>query len=237
MRTFWKSLLGIVILCILAAVVIFFLFWSRVPDMVASRLSKTLKVAVEIGDINLSMNRIEVEHFEISNPRNYQLDRAFGAQQILVNAPLTRYLHNDIVIDEIDVNDVYIGLEFDSPKGTTGNWTTIMNNAQASQEESSKTSKKTVLIKKLVLTNISAELLYRSEGKVRRLKTIPKITLYNINSQGGNLSDQLMNSALGQAIKEIFVQENLKDVIDRIFKIPSNPNPVDVFKGLFGETN
>ena len=51
MRTFFKSILGIIVICILAGVVVFFIAKSRLPDMIASRLSKTLQVKVQIGDM------------------------------------------------------------------------------------------------------------------------------------------------------------------------------------------
>ncbi|MBS0647712.1 MAG: AsmA family protein [Verrucomicrobia bacterium] len=238
MRTFFKSILGIVVICILAGTVLFFLAKSRLPDMIASRLSKTLQVNVQIGDIDLSMNRIKIENLEISNPKGYKLQYAFTTQEIDIHAPLTGYLKQDIVIDEIDLNNVYLGLEFASPKGTTGNWTTIMTNAQNAQTQSTQTkSEKTVLIKRLVLNNINAELLYQSEGKIRRLPTIPQIVLVNISSKGGNLTDQLMNSALGEMVKEIFIKENLKDALDSIFQNIPGSNPVkgvlQPLKGLF----
>lgn len=238
MRTFFKSILGIIVICILAGVVVFFIAKSRLPDMIASRLSKTLQVKVQIGDMDFSLNKIQIDNLEIGNPRGYQLQHAFTAQEIDIHAPLTGYLNKDIVIDEIDVNNVYLGLEFASPKGTTGNWTTIMSNAQSAQTQSSQsTTDKTVLIKRLVLNNINADLLYQSEGNVRHLPTIPQIVLVNISSKGGNLTDQLMNSALGEMVKEIFIKENLKDAVDKIFQnIPGNnviKDALQPLKGLF----
>ncbi len=236
MRIFFKSLAGIIVICILAAVILFFLAKSRLPDMIASRLSKTLQVPVEIGDMNFSLNQIKIDNLEIGNPRGFKLEHAFTTQEIVINAPLMGYMHQDIVIDEIDLNNVYVGLEFESPKGTNGNWTAIMNNAQSAQDKSTASAtEKTVLIKRLVLNNINADLLYQSDGKVRHLPTIPQIVLVNISSKGGNLMDQLMNSALGEMLKEIFVKENLKDLMDKIFQIPGNPIPnvLQPLKGLF----
>jgi uncharacterized protein involved in outer membrane biogenesis len=239
MRIFIKSILGIILIGILAAVICFFLAKSRLPDMIASRLSKTLQVPVEIGDMNFSMNSIKIENLEIGNPRGFKLEHAFTTQEIDINAPIMGYLKKDIVIDEITLSNVYIGLEFESPKGTNGNWTAIMTNAEAAQEKSSKTSSdKTVLIKRLVLNNTNADLLYQSDGKVRHLPTIPQIVLVNISSKGGDLTDQLMNSALGQMLKEIFIQENLKNLFDQLFQ-PQNviKNALGPLKGLFNTVN
>ena len=186
MKTFFKSLAGIIVVCILAAVIVIFLLWSRVPDLVASELSKSLKVGVEIGDISLSLDNIKVTKLNIENPRNFKLERAFSTQELDFHAPLTNYLKDDIVIDEIDLDNVYIGLEFDSPKSANGNWTTIMKNASDAQSKSSQSkSQKTVLIKRLILTNIRADLLYQSEGKIRHLPVIPRMELTNISSKGG----------------------------------------------------
>jgi uncharacterized protein involved in outer membrane biogenesis len=242
MRALIKSLVGLIVICVLAGVILFFLAKSRLPDMIASKLSKTLQVAVEIGDMNFTLETIKIENLEISNPRGYKLEHAFTVQEIMIQAPLTNYLKKDIVIDEIDLNNVYIGLEFESPQGTSGNWTTIMTNAQNAQTQSSKTSSdKTVLIKRLVLNNINADLLYQSDGKVRHLPTIPQIVLVNISSQGGDLMDQLMSSALGQMLKEIFLKENLKEIMDKIFQQIPGGNPVQnalkPLKGLFNSVD
>ena len=234
MKTFFKSIIGIVVICILGGVVFLFLAWSRVPDMVSSNLSKTLKVGVEIGDIHFGMNQLTVDKFVIDNPRGFTLSKAFGVDEIAIKAPVMNYLRKDILINEITLDNVYIGLEFDSAKGTNGNWTVIMANAQNSQTQNSKTSQKSVMIKRIVLNNINTDLLYHTDGKVRHLPVIKQIVLTNVSSQGGNISDQLMNSALGQMIKEVFIQENLKDLMDQIFQLPTNPTDViQQFKGFF----
>jgi hypothetical protein len=232
-----KGIGGVILLCIIGGAIFLFLLWSRMPDIIASKLSKRLKVAVEIGDMKLSHNSIGVDRFVIHNPVGFKLPKAFSAQTIVIQAPLANYLKDAIVIDQILVNNVYIGLEFDTIKSTQGNWSTILSNAQSAQEESSKSaSEKTVFIKRLLLTNIQADLLYQSDGKIRQLKPIKQIELTNISSKGGNISDQLMNSALGEAVKQIFVEENLKDILDQLMQSPAGDqlkNYLGPLKGIF----
>lgn len=241
MKTFFKSLTGLIVICILAAIILFYLAKSRLPDMISSKLSKTLQVAVEIGDISFGLDRIKIDNFEIGNPRGFKLEHALTTQEILIQSSLTGYLKKDIVIEEIDLNNVYLGFEFESASGTSGNWTTIMSNAQNAQTQSTKSaSEKTVLIKRLVLNNINADLLYQNNGKVRHLPTIPQIVLVNISSKGGNLTDQLMNSALGQMLKEIFVKENLKNMLDNLLepvKVPGVDKALKPLKGLFNSVD
>jgi len=240
MKTFIRSLTGLVIIVILAAIIILFLAWSRVPDLVAGNLSKKLKVLVEIGDIDLSLRSIDVEKLEIGNPRGFYLPRAFAADRILIEAPLSRYLKDNIEIEEIDIDNVYLGLEFDSPQSTNGNWTAIMANAKAAQasntNSSAEKSNRTVFIRRIVLTNIQTDLLWRSQGtKVRRLPTIKRMELKNISSEGGSVIDQITNSALGEMLKEVFVQQNLKDMLDKLFQ-PGGNSPtqqgLELFRGL-----
>lgn len=228
MKMFLKCLAGLSTIALLAGVILAFIGWSQLPDMAASNFSKTLKVKVEIGDIGFGLETLTIEKFTIDNPQGFSLAKALGIDSISINAPILGYLHDDISITEITLDNVYVGLEFDSPRSSKGNWTTLLKNGKKSRDTS---VKKSVLIKKLVLNNIQAELLYQSDGKVRRLPVIPQIVLYNISSEGGNLSDQLMNTALGEMIKEVFIQENLKDALDQIFQ-----NPQDLFqqfKGFF----
>lgn len=239
MKGFIRGLIGGLSVILLGAVFILFLLWSRAPDMLASALSKKLRVSVEVGDIDFSMEAIAIEKLEIGNPPRFHLSRAFSADSIVAKAPVTRYFKDAIVIDQIDVDRIYLGLEFDSPSGTEGNWTTIMANAQSAQNRSSKgsKSKKTVFIKRIVFTNINTDLVYRNQGKkVRHLPTIDRIELENISSEGGNAMDQIMNSALGEMLKQVFIEQNLKEALDKLFN-PSQSNPLNTLKQLKGLFN
>lgn len=234
MKTFFFSLAGVIVIIILAGFIMGFIYWSRVPDMVAEHLTKKLQVAVQVGDMSLGMNKITVDKLQVSNPPQYRLlQNAFACDEIVVNAPLTGYLNKDIVIDEIDMNNVYIGFEFDSIKGASGNWTQIMKNVQKQSKKVPKSaSERRVLIKRLVLNNIQADVAYdRNGGKVRHLPVIPQIVLTNISSKGGFPMDQITNSVLGKMLQSIFEQENIKNMLQNIFQAPSKL--LSPFEGLF----
>lgn len=252
MKTFFSTLAGIIVIIILAAVIVGFIFWSRVPDILANNLSKKLKVSVEIDSIGLGWGKIDVDKIQIGNPPGSILTHAFTCSQIEVRAPLTRYLSQNIVIDEIDVKDVYLGLEFDSSSGTSGNWTTIMGNLKSTtgtNETGSRrkrktkevpppepSSQRTVLIHRLVLTNVDVDVVYRKDGgKVQKLPRIPRIELTEISSEGGLPLDQIMNSVLGEMLKQVFLKQNLKNMLQNLMDNPNNPlQPyLSPFKGLF----
>lgn len=235
-----KGLSGMVIFIFLGAFIVLFLAWSRVPDLLASSLSKKLGVLVEIGDIKLSWNSINIEKFEIGNPPEYTLSRALGIDNIFIQAPLPNYLKDRIEIDEIDLDNVHLGLEFESPTTTNGNWTTIMNNIKASSADTPGKTGKTVFIKQIVLTNISTDLIYRSAGKKpRRLPLIKRMVLKDVSSEGTGVMNQIMKSALGEMLKEVFIEQNLKDLMNQVFQkaAPSEVQElIAPFRGLLNTT-
>jgi uncharacterized protein involved in outer membrane biogenesis len=242
MKKFLRSVLGLVVISVLALIIIIFVGWSRIPDMVANHLSKTLNVLVEIADIELSLKRIGIDKLDINNPKGYSLPKAFSADRISIYAPLIRYLKNDIEIDEITVDNIYLGLEFDTPRGVAGNWTDIIHNANLKTKKEGSSPKKTVFIHRIILTNIHTDLIYHSNGdKVRKLPVIKHIELKNISSEGGGAIDQILNSALGEMLKQVFIEQNLNDLFENVIKpnlqIPSIPGGgANPFKGLFNTT-
>ena len=240
MKVFIRSFVGLVVIVVLGLVILLFVAKTQLPDVVASNLARKLQVPVQIGDIDLSFRSIEISKLEIENPKAYQLPIAFGADIIMVKAPLTEYMHQHIVIDEITINNVYLGLEFESATSTDGNWTAIINRAKAAAEKDTdqdKKNNKTVLIRKIVLNNIQTDLIYRREGtRVKHLPVIDRIELNDISSEGGSALDQIMNSALGEMLKGVFIKQNLKNVLDQVFQ-PGNNTIQDVLKPLKGLFN
>ena len=246
MKAFFSTLIGLIVVAVVAAVIIGFVFWSRVPDMLANTLSNKLKVAVEIQDMSLGWGKIDIDKLEVSNLPHSILPKAFTCELIRILAPFTRYIDKKIVIDEIDLNNVYLGLEFDSPTSTKGNWTQLMKNISAGQPSSGKKSKKggavpqpsmgrSVLIHKLILTNVKVDVVYKKDGgKVKHLPTIDRLEFTDISSEGGLPMDQVMNSVLGQMLKSVFEKENLKNMLQELLQ-QQNPvqDLISPFKGLF----
>jgi uncharacterized protein involved in outer membrane biogenesis len=236
MKIFFSTLAGLIVLIILAAAIVGFIFWSRVPDMLANNLSKKMKVSVTIDSMGLGLGSIDLHKIDIGNPPKSILSKAFSCNEIDVKAPLTRYLSKNIVIDEIDLKDVYLGLEFDSPSSTKGNWTRIMSNMKSTSSMEKKTDR-TVLIHKIVLTNTNVDVVYKKDGgQIKKLPTIDRMELTEISSEGGVPMDQITNSVLGEMLKQVFIKENLKNMMQDLLQ-PNSPVQkfLAPFKGLFGD--
>ena len=244
MKAFLSTILGLIVVVILAGVVVGFVFWSRLPDMAANNISKKLKVPVEIDSFGLSWDKLDAKNIQIGNPPGTILAKAFTCREIDVLAPFTRYLSKKVIIDEIDLQDVYVGLEFDSASGTSGNWTRIMKNlqdtTQADQGKQNRapqqtSSDRSVLIHRIVITNIDVDVVYRKEGgKVKKLPRIPRIELTEVSSEGGFPMDQIMNSVLGEMLKQVFIKQNLNNMIKDFIDTPSPVQKyIQPFKGYF----
>lgn len=193
------------------------LLWNQVPRKLSQTLSNALQTSVLIGDATISFSKIGLQKIIINSQRKSQLSKAFSCETVTVNAPVAGYLKDDIEIELIELDNVYLGLEFDSPQSTTGNWTRLMDNLSKSSEKVDQTkTSKNILIKKLRITNINAQVVYLNKNdRPINLKPIPVLEFENISTSSGFPVEQLSNSVLGKMLKQVFIQENLSDMLNQ----------------------
>ncbi len=216
-----KTLLKIITVAIIF-LALFYIFLSFfLPGKVAHDISQKIKTAVKIESIFLSLDAIRVKNLEIDNPPSSEFPKALTVKKITVDALLTNYLSKKIIIDEISLDQVYLSLEFNSAQGTSGNWTTLMNNIQSSQGHTPDPKHSSLNIKKLNLKDIQVVVFYKDTKATKTLPLIKTITLTDINTENGLPMDQVMQSVLGQMLTSIFVQENMKNMLEEIME-PQN---------------
>lgn len=228
----------IVVICLLGV-----LAWNMLPTIISHKLSKTAGVSVTIGNISVSSSMIEADNIRVGNPKGYnKTPKALSVDTFTVDVPFTHFFDDHIVINEMNLDDVYIGLEFDSPNSKKGNWTTIMDNVSkntASEQKKAKDKGKTtsVLIKKLIITDLKIELAYTTGGKAnRKLRPIDRIELTNISSEGGIPTNQIMNIVMQETLRNIFSQEGLQNMLDGIMNpSDSGGGVMNTLKGLFSD--
>ena len=220
------------------------LAWAMIPTIASHKLSKAAKVSVSIGDFHLTKSEISIDNIQVKNPSGYnKIPKALSVKTFsIVNTPISNYLDDDIIIDEINLDDIYLGLEFDSPKSTKGNWGTIMNNiSQNTDQEKTKAKNKgktkTILIKKLVITNLQVELAYKKGNQPnRQLRPIDQIELTNISSEGGLPMNQIMNIVMQETLRNIFSKEGLQNMLEGVLDPnESSKGIMNTLKGLFSE--
>ncbi len=217
MRKAFVITFAALIIIVLGAVV----FWNFVPTIVSSQLTERAKVDVSIQSIGMTPSSVWVKKLQVENPPKNLVPYALTTKKIDVDVPLIHFFHKNIAIDEINMNNVYLSLIFESMENKNGNWSTIMSNIQSSassdQEKAKASGKsKTVLIKRLMITDLEVDLGYLSHGKVNRIAKIPRLEFTNVSSEGGIPTAQIMNLIVTHVLKEVLLKEGLKGAIDSI---------------------
>ncbi len=230
--------IGIFIVLVIAVLFV----WNYIPNIISSKLSSEAKVPVKIETLNLSLNKIGLKGLMIGVPKGSLLSKSLSVNSLDILSPIKNYFHDHIVIDEIHLDNIYLGLEFEKKGSPKGNWSTIMGNLSEGKKETPEKSEKkegkqkSVLIKKLVLTNIDIELVYKDSGSIRKLRPIKRIELYNVSSTGGLPTSQIMDIIMQQMLRNVFSKEGMQHLLQDVLN-PSNKveQVFDNLKGLFSK--
>lgn len=215
-----KTVLSILISLVIIVFAAGFFVWNYFPNWAANTLTDRLGVSVSIGHVNFTPNSIGIYYLSVGNPPGSVQSKALKVQKIKTEAPLTRFLEKSIVVDKMTLSNLYLDLEFQTATDTRGNWTEIMNNLSKSLGSPSKESKE-LLIKKLVVENLTIDLVFKQgDGRVRRLKPIPRMEFNNVSSSGDFPMGQLTNLILSEMLKEVFREENLKNMLEQVLQTP-----------------
>ncbi len=205
--------------------------WVILPGQFSTIMSKKTRVNISIRAIPLSLNPISINGLEIGNPKEYrELPAAFTAEKIRISAPITTYLEERIVIDEIALDDVYLGLQFESVNRIgQGNWPQIVDNlgkSNANEEQEISKSKKNphVLIKRLVIRNLQTEILYGHDKKeIGKLPLVREMVFTDISTDKGAPIGQIMNSVLGKMLVTITAKKQI-EAFKNNFDLPKKTN-------------
>ena len=228
MSKVWKAVITVIILIIIAISLIGFFGLKKASNLLSESLSSKLKVPVKVEGISLSWNRITIKGLEIDNIKDSILPKAFSAKTIIIKAPLFHYMKKHVEIQQVIVDDIYIGLEFDNIESEKGNWTRLIENFYTVMDNyEKKDSERTVTIKKISLQKIQAQVVYKtSPKKIHAFPIVEYEEFTDITSQGGFPIDQITNSVLGKMLMSLFVRENIKNMYKQFL------NPKNVLKSL-----
>lgn len=207
--------------------------WVILPGQFSNSMSNKLLVSVNIRHIPFSFNPLGIDHVSIGNPKEYNdLQKALTVGSIRVMTPVKNYFEEQIVIDEILIDTVYLGIQFESlARLDKGNWSQIASNLkQTSSSDEKRRGKEgrnpSILIKKVVIRNVQAELLYgHDRKKAEKLPLIKEMTFTDLNSDEGAPMGQILNSILAQMIITTTAQKQI-DVFKNLFNLPGKAGNV-----------
>ena len=219
-----KSLSLISIVIVLVGCFIVFKEFS-LPRFVSNRLTDMMKVYVSLGDLNLGLKDITAEELTIMNPKGFHLPKAMSIEKISISTPFTAFFRDEVVIDELRLDNIYVGLEFENQSNKKGNWTVIMKNlGDAAPKGNESSSNKYVKVTKCILTNLNVQLAYTSGNPAPKFyPTIAYLEINNIDSRNGLPLQEISNAILQATLQQIFSQENIKNMLETYLIKPNLP--------------
>jgi len=185
--------------------------WALKAPLFSSFISHQMKMHISIAGIKIRPTFSKIYRFHIRNPAHARGRTAFSAKNIIVDYQFKELREEPVTIDQIEVNDAFMGIEFYNTFGTQNNWTELL-----SKLNKKKKSTTDVHIRKLVINNLEVEIrkmgLAGVFGSPIQTKTIKRLEFDNINSKDGFPTEQL--------IQAIFGKSGLMKYIDTIYKAP-----------------
>jgi len=198
-----------------------YLAYKNAAPLLAKIISNKTQTPVTIHAIDFYKESFTITEIQIGNPHKAQLPTALKVQTVNVEAPYKNYIEDPILIDKIELNNVYVNIQIYNKDQTEGNWQTLMKNLSEDHRSPLSVERITV-IKKLILTNIQIDLIL-SDGKYYRLSPMERLEFNNIRSDKGIPTQEISEIIIQQMMQQIFLQKGLKAIIDA---------PVDIIKGV-----
>ncbi|MDE3055537.1 MAG: hypothetical protein KGI80_02420 [Verrucomicrobiota bacterium] len=198
---------ALVLIVIIAAAL---LVWTNRENILAHFLARSLHVSVSLHSLEIDKHEATLDRLWIGNPPHSQTTTSFAAETSSIRAASGALFENPIVIEEIEIDNIFVGIEFYDAKGTESNWKTILN------EDNPTTISRDYLIKTLILRNLTVEVT-EVNGEIKRYPTIPEMEFHNINSSTGFPIDEIEKAIFNLMMKKIFQSLPLQDLLKTAF--------------------
>jgi len=213
----WK----LIVLIVLAGII--FIWLIKAPVM-SSYISNKMKVPVSINAVSMWPDQTVLRGFKIDNPSGFKMREALKAKRIQIDYNWKRLVGNPSVINQITMENVYLGVDCSNPTCSSNNWTAI----GAGMPKEGKRSHE-VLIHRLVLNDFTVE--------IRGLGLLGSPTTKHFDRMEFNEIDSKTGFPTKELVNKIFKGAGLQQYIQDAFSLPQNAidqflNPI---RGLGGE--
>ncbi|MBS0625923.1 MAG: hypothetical protein JSS32_07730 [Verrucomicrobia bacterium] len=218
---------------VLGVIAVVLFFWLIKAPIMASYLTKKLGVDVSIGSISMWPSQTKMNNFRIRNPHGFKSKSAFKVESTQIQYAFKKLWAEPTEIDLIDLENIFLSVEFKDSMGTSNNWTAIgerMPNTSTSHE---------VLIHKLVVRNLTIEIRGLGLLGASTKKTVPYLEFYEINSKEGFPTKELIRQIFGGAGIQQYIQNmfNPQKIIEKYlpFKLGSENDTPEESSGVSEE--
>ena len=216
MKKFFIPFISLIVIII----IIGFILWFNIPNIIARKISKELSVPVSIENVILSKHNMIIEELDVGTPKGSKTKSSFSSRIIDVETSLKHLRGETLTINSLTFENNIISVEFYNATGTSNNWTTIMSTPTKSKKQ----TQRKYLIKKLTLTNINV-VLTKANGQKQTFPTIDKLEFNNITDETGFPIDEIEKAIANAILKSVFQKFNILHLLDNI-------PPVNVIKKI-----
>ncbi len=200
MKTPLKIVYGIlfaIVVLVIVVVVLVHLFGNQaLKTGIETAATKTLNVAVSVGDVDLSImgGRVGLQNLIINNPQGYQYDRLLELKSAKIDVDVWSLLSDTVKIREIKLDGANVVLE---QKGFSNNINDVIKAIPTKEEQPSEPSGKKLHIDNLEITNTTVNVkLLPIPGKADTLTL--KLAPIKMTDLGGD--NKLNTAALSSKI-------------------------------------
>lgn len=189
---------------ILILIILAFVTWFNIPNILAHILSREFSVSTTVGNVNISKNNLKINDINIGTPKGSKTSSSFFSKELHVKSTIAALRNERLTIDSFTLNNIIIGIEFYNESGTDNNWVRILKIPTRPE----KLSNRKYLIKKMTLNNISL-VLTKSNGQKQTFPTIDKLEFFNISDETGFPIEEIEKAISEAILKSVFEKFNL----------------------------
>lgn len=202
----WK--LKTFVLCIVIGLIA---LWALQTIIVSSFVSRSLGMNASFATVRITPTHVKMGYFTIANPEKYSLPYAFKADSIDCFYQWKVLHKHPAIIDRIEIDRIYLGIEFNKALSTQTNWSDLLKQIPERKKDGHE-----VIIKKLILTNVIVDIRGKGLTGGNQMRTIDRMEFANVSSAEGFPTEEL--------IEQIFGKANLMDTIKDF--VPKGPGGV-----------
>jgi len=214
-KKIYLSTAGVVIVAVISLIIAILLLKAPV---ISSYLSYKLGVNVSMRSVSISTGGMKITKFKINNPIGARTNTALSAKKINVDYEWQELRSDPGVIEDIEINDVFLGIELYNSSGSRNNWSQILATVDDNQDKDAKE----MIIKRLVIKNLSVSV--RGKGifsSWQKIKEIPRLEFRDISSKEGFPTEKLIEQVFDEANLGTYIKELIKQPVKLLDKVIS----------------
>jgi len=197
--------------------------WFNHTDLIAKYISKAAGVKTTIENISFGFDKITANKYVMKNPYGSNLQTAFSAKKIDIDADILDLFKKPHIIKDIRMEDVSISIEkyADSKDKKKSNWTKIIGNLSKGNpphEKKTDNENSGLIIKHVLLKNVKVSTYDPLRGTNEI--TLPSLELYDVGDKTKLSFHSTLEIFFKTTLNMLFGNPLLKGILKNILEIP-----------------